>query len=539
MIDEGSDVTDSVGFADPECTDQRGSERRFSSSTAQQLDQHGAGGVELEVLRRREIEEDRLPVELPPYDVALPQPQHRVAHHPSDTSGHCSPTRSNLTPALATLIIIAVAAMSGCSAGASHTARQPPPVASPIPISQSVPAQVRHFATGAASQNFAIERATRFVTPQGSGRRTGTSVADAASWAQLPRLVAHADAGQVIGLVNSAGPYPTTEPVELLPHGAPKKPIVVTGVNPSGAPAPVTIVGNRTTPYRPEAFAGTELFRLGPGSAHFLFANLKIRSTETAFRLTGPATDGTFEDIEASNVRRFFLNLPTRGQQDASVLGLTLRRLTVLGFSKDAFRIGGNSTNILMEGVVCDSEHEDGDSFAEGIHLVGSVHRVLIRDTRAQNTTDTLGTYWNGDGFATEADVRDVAFVRTAATDNTDAGYDLKSKNTWLISTSASDNKRNYRLWGSAELVDCAGTSPRRRGGAGNQVQVWLAPHASVRVSGCTFSDRSSDTVVFDVGPAASLNVVSTRVTHSALGTVEVRSPGSSLTMRNSVVTAR
>lgn len=118
----------------------------------------------------------------------------------------------------------------------------------------------------------------------------------------------------------------------------------------------------------------------------------------------------------------------------------------------------------------------------EGIRLRGTVNQVTIRNfslkMRAQKQVspdlpvgitlyegsnisisdgvasgfqmvDVSGTYTNGDGISSERPVDSLLIERVSATDNSDAGFDLKSTNTFLYDTVAERNKRNYRFWGT------------------------------------------------------------------------------------------
>jgi hypothetical protein len=79
-----------------------------------------------------------------------------------------------------------------------------------------------------------------------------------------------------------------------------------------------------------------------------------------------------------------------------------------------------------------DSERQDGDNFAIGVALSGTVHNVVLRRVAMMNSHDSSEEYWNGDGFATERGVYNIRFEDTHASGSTDSGYDLKSTDTVL-----------------------------------------------------------------------------------------------------------
>ena len=182
-----------------------------------------------------------------------------------------------------------------------------------------------------------------------------------------------------------------------------------------------------------------------------------------------------------------------------------MSHVDVRGFSKSAVHLRYDSRHILIEDVLGDSEGQDGDNFAMGVHLEGTVHDVVIRRTKMLNSHDSVNSYWNGDGFATERGVYDVLFEDTYAAGNTDGGYDLKSSGTHLVRATAEDNKRNFRFWSDDIVVeDSLSLNPHIRGGIGLQSHIWVAAGAHPSVIGTTLSDNDPRTVVLDISDGAS-----------------------------------
>jgi hypothetical protein len=353
------------------------------------------------------------------------------------------------------------------------------------------------------------------VSPEASGEGDGSSWADAAALDDLPVLVESLHDGGEVWLRADDGPYDVEDTLVLSAGGTDGSPIVVRGVDEDGDPERAVLRGGRDAPYSPDGDRGVDVFELQEGAAHLVFRDLAFEDVGNAFVASGDVTDITVEDSEASNVRRFFENAVADDQDGADVRGLVLRDITAKGFSKRFLRLRYASSGILVEDVQADSDHQDGDDFAIGVHLEGEVSDVVLRRVRMDNTRDTLGKYWNGDGFATERDVSDVQFIDTSASGNTDAGYDIKSSSTTLVGASASGNKRNYRFWADDTVAeDCTGTDPVKRGGSGSQAQVWLGEDAAAELVDCELSDASRDSVVFDLEPGAVLTVVEGTIEH-------------------------
>jgi hypothetical protein len=85
------------------------------------------------------------------------------------------------------------------------------------------------------------------------------------------------------------------------------------------------------------------------------------------------------------------------------------------------------------------------------------------------------GKYTNGDGISSERKVRGLTIRNVVALDNSDGGFDLKSKDTRLDMLRAERNGRNYRFWGTVEAGTLTSIDPR---GA----HVWAGNGASVRI---------------------------------------------------------
>jgi len=352
------------------------------------------------------------------------------------------------------------------------------------------------------------------VTPTGDGSRDGSGWSDAAALLQLPVLLSRAAPGTTVALRADLGQYHVTRPILIGSGGTVDRPIIVTGVDGSGRPMKAEIVGTRSEPYDPQGVRGTEVFRLVSGANHLRFQHLSFRNQGNGcFQIGADIRDLRIENVSARNVRRFIENFAARPARSATVEGLVVRNTDVRGYSKGAIRLQYDTRNVLLEDVTGDSERQDGDNFAMGVALQGTVHDVVLRRVTMRNSHDTLHKYWNGDGFTTESDVFRVRFEDTMATGNTDAGYDLKSRDTVLERAAAEDNKHNFKFWGRRiVLLDCIAKNPHIRGGTGVQDQFEILEGADVSITGCHVEDADPGTVVFHVDGNASARVENTTV---------------------------
>jgi hypothetical protein len=345
----------------------------------------------------------------------------------------------------------------------------------------------------------------RYIRPAGSGDRSGTDWQNAARLTDLDEMIRRVGPGGTVYLLANSGPYPTTGPITLSHGGAAGHPVKITGIDRGGAPASARIIGTRTSPYptSAEAFAamqhGSDVFRLNTGADHLSFSFLNFQNIGNgAFYVRARIAGLTLEDMAAANVRRF---LERAVGVDSTITGLTVRRVSVEGFSKSAFRLDNNTSNVLMEDVLGDSKRQDFDNFPEGIDLSGNVHSVVFRRCTMRNSQQTLGAddFWNGDGFTCEPNTFDILFEDCVASGNSDAGFDVKSSRVTLLRCKSYGNTANYKLWGKKKAVirECISENPVRRGGAQPPRHVTAPWGANILVENGRFTDQNPRAVVF------------------------------------------
>jgi hypothetical protein len=376
-----------------------------------------------------------------------------------------------------------------------------------------------------------------YIAPQASGRQDGSSWSNAADLSDLSDLLEAADPGDEIWIRGDQGAYQLDGTITLQHGGAAGKPIVVRGVNGDGSSsAQPLLVGNRASDWEPGLSDGQEVFRLVEGADHLKFSNLSFKNVGNgAFRIAGDIEDLTIQNMKADNVRRFIENTAGSGASSATVSGLVVQNVEVRGFSKGAIRLRYDSHDVLIEDVFGDSERQDGDNFAMGIMLDGTVHDVVHRRVTMLNSTQTKGSseYWNGDGFVAEGGTYNITYEETYAAGSTDGGYDLKSSNTQLINTYAGDNKRNYRFWGDAVLQNIISEEPVKRGGTGAASHLWAGGDAQVQVSQASFiGDDNISNIVFELDGTSQVSVDGYAITDNRYQ-LENTENGTELTLKN------
>lgn len=338
-----------------------------------------------------------------------------------------------------------------------------------------------------------------YVSPLASGSGTGASAANAMAFSSLNAAVKAAGPGGTVMLLADKGAYNTTGSITITNGGLAGSPITIKGVDSSGNAADVTINGTRDKTWVAGDASGNTVFKLYAGANNITFDGIDFNNVGMAFQLAGDLKNVSLQNLEGDNVRYFIGDYAGGSSTTASVDGLTIRNVEVHGYSKSVILLKYNTHNVVIENVYGNSEYQDGDNFAMGILLDGTVHDVLIKDTTMAGNRASNFSYWNGDGFTTERGVYNVRLENTLSTGNADGGYDLKSSSTVLVNAVAEDNGRNFRLWGqNVQLIDPIGIDPHHQGGTSSQGQIWIAAGATVTVTGGYFMDLGSSTRVID-----------------------------------------
>ena len=362
--------------------------------------------------------------------------------------------------------------------------------------------------------------ATIYVGPIGSGDGSGSSSTNAMTFELIDTAIVLAGPGGTVMMLADHGVYQTTAPLMISHGGIDGAPITIKGVDSFGSPMDVQILGTRAPIYVPKMLdIGNEVFTLTSGADNLVFDGFDFANTGTAFRLGADIRNITIQNMEGDNVRCMVQDKALDPAASATVTGLTVRDVDVHGFSVGVVTLRYDTSNVIIERVIGDSEYQDKDGIAIGIHLDGTVHQVLIKDTTMMNCIST-GNYYNGDGFATERGVYGITFENCIATGNGDGGFDLKSTATTLINAVSEDNARNFRLWGEIELINPIGIDPHKRGGSGGQLQIQVLDGANVTVTGGHLVDAGSLTRVVSNSSTGTITFNDTHVVDAGVLTV-------------------
>jgi hypothetical protein len=345
--------------------------------------------------------------------------------------------------------------------------------------------------------------ATSYITPTGSGDKSGSSWANAAVITNLDAMVKKAGVGGSVLLAADKGNYAVDGAINITGSS-----VTIKGVNTDGSAGEAHITGTRAADWTRGAADGNLLFRINKGADNLVFENMQIDNTGTAFKVGGDVKNLTIQHIDANNVQRFFENYITGSNKTATISGLKISDIDVKGFSENVIRLQYDTHDVVIENVRGNSGRQDDDGFTMGVSLDDTVHDVVFRKVTMENATGDrgTGTYWNGDGFAAERGTYNLTFEDTVARGNTDGGYDIKASHVTFLRAVAEDNSRNFRIWGSdVKIIDSIGLNPHTRGGTSSQAQLWVDKTGSVSVINSTFSDAGSKTKVIDNGGQVTL----------------------------------
>lgn len=201
----------------------------------------------------------------------------------------------------------------------------------------------------------------------------------------------------------------------------------------------------------------------------------------TAVVLSGSVSDATIGPVTVENAFRV---VETKDNL-AVINGLKITGLTGQAVQRECIRLRGTVTDVTIDGVNCTFRDtpQTSPNIPEGLHLEAG-DGVTIQNSSFNGFQMTMGpgSYWNGDGIATERAATNIRIIDVSADDNTDAGFDLKSSNTWLDGVSAKNNTRNYRFWGAISAGTITVGDTLKRGGISSTAGIWIEGSAAVPV---------------------------------------------------------
>lgn len=223
----------------------------------------------------------------------------------------------------------------------------------------------------------------------------------------------------------------------------------------------------------------------------------------------GPATAGPKKPLRPGTVLTNVESLTSYRYIDANdeATGLRMDGFKI-EYGRAGIRIRGNASDIVIRnGTLANRGVTKGGDLPVGIDIAGTAHDILIEGVTASNNRMVVipGKYTNGDGFSNEQNVRRIIYRSTTSRDNSDGGYDLKSKETTLDRTTANSNGRNYRFWGTGTGSDVLSLDP-------HGADIWMAKDVYAvawTIDGATFvrTKGGKEPVVYAEGRTGRLSL--------------------------------
>lgn len=279
----------------------------------------------------------------------------------------------------------------------------------------------------------------------------------------------------------------------------------------------VLLQGPRKVPYDPSLKTEGGLWLdISQGASRLWVQNFHIsRIAEGISAAEGGNVDLQFHDLHFEDTRQNFIILghpdcKTRRscgvKPEAMTREILIKNTSGLRYSKRHVRLGNGVSKVKVENSLADAGFLDGD-FAVGFDVEGPSHDIDFIRSSSRANIYTLTPYWNGDGFKSEIETKNIRWISCSAFDNGDGGFDIKTDNAYLENIIALRNNRNIRIWSSQKsVVKNANVSyAEHRGGIGAEAGIWSS--GAVDCQFCTFLNNKIQILAENNGKGAQINL--------------------------------
>ncbi len=350
-----------------------------------------------------------------------------------------------------------------------------------------------------------------FLTPDGAGSRTGADWANAlsgnapgvlqAAWDALPAgRACRLGSGLYANLslkVTSGGTGPTALKRLVGEDTGRGLPWLVGDWNPK------------------DLERGASFLSLSKGVSYCSFEGLRlVRYQHVMFSKHGRHVGLRLRDVCAYELRFgvFLCGGGLAARPEEASRDIEIADCSFIHFTKSAVRLQGGNTDVRVLNCTADAGGTAWmrEAFHIAFNLQGDATRDAKRDSMpwaderdivfvncvARNCVYSKARYWQGDGYCAERGVRNLAFINCAAFDCADGGWDVKSDNAIFVNCVSLRNKMNYRLWGTAYLVNCLSANAFKRGGSWTEDGLWSI--GTVRASYLTVANNATMQIYAD-----------------------------------------
>ena len=305
-------------------------------------------------------------------------------------------------------------------------------------------------------------------------------------------------------LTVAAGEYSNISGLELRAGGTKAKPIVIRGEVKDGKRPVLTGTWKREKPAN-----GPVFLSLNPGTSYVTIENLELRNFKSALVANGPNHGVKVAKVDLSYCRDGYVldGGMVDGVPDSGSSGFEMTDCKILFHTKKGVRTSNGFHHAKFVRCIADGGGKDyaniepRDIFSVGFQLMGSYrskggrkadHHIEFIDCEANNNyyDPTPKSYWNADGFCSEAATHDLTFIRCKASGNTDGGWDLKTTRPKFIDCVSTGNKRNYRVWSKpgevARFENCVSENCWNVGNSGHDAGFWALGGGAIEYVNCT-----------------------------------------------------
>ncbi|MBN2711907.1 MAG: right-handed parallel beta-helix repeat-containing protein [Planctomycetes bacterium] len=325
-----------------------------------------------------------------------------------------------------------------------------------------------------------------YITPDGAGAKDGSNWDNAIAYNAEEKGFQRAWDMLTPGstLYVGAGDY-AAKPLKLDNKGTSKDEIkAIKGVAKDGKLPVLTGTWQKNDKEK-----GFTLFEIACGASWWAIDNFKIKNCRNVVDCASPGqvSFGTVSNLDIEETRDgiafkggAWASKPEIGSHD-----ITISNCKVVHYTKRGFRFRDGCYNIKVENCLADAGGKEWavEAFHMGFNTMGGENGVYDHDityincvTRNNYWDAGEDHYWNADGFCAEGNSYNLTYIGCESYDNTDGGWDDKSRNPLLIGCFASRNQRNIRMWAGdkpAVLVNCVISKAYKRGGNSSIDGIW------------------------------------------------------------------
>jgi len=230
------------------------------------------------------------------------------------------------------------------------------------------------------------------------------------------------------------------------------------------------------------AMTATPQVVVADGQTYASTALITAPNRNGVFLIKGPVSGLTIGPVTVTGAYRAIESADGSAVSNLNIIGFTATDI-----QRDGIRLrNANSTTISDFRIAMRDTPQSGTNLPQGIALYAGDGIAVRNGNISGFRMDSVpGKYPNGDGIAAEREVTNLTIERVVSSNNSDAGFDLKSSGTVLNDAVAEDNHRGFRFWGSARAGTLTSNNSR-------SAAFWFGKGASVTIDHVNVTSQTS-----------------------------------------------